>query len=57
MIDRCYLKQHYRYNAGDVAVIHPEASPAEVESFLISMGWVNSANIPYSIEHIMFGAA
>jgi sulfite reductase alpha subunit-like flavoprotein len=46
----------FRYNPGDVAVIHPEVSSVEVESFLISMGWVNSADIPYQIEHSMLGA-
>jgi len=45
-----------RYNPGDVAVIHPEASPVEVESFLISMGWANSADILYLVEHTMLGA-
>lgn len=46
-----------RYNPGDVAVIHPEASPAEVESFLISMGWINSADLPFTIEHTMLGVS
>jgi sulfite reductase alpha subunit-like flavoprotein len=45
----------YRYNPGDVAVIHPEASSIEVESFLVSMGWVNSADVKYSVEHTMLG--
>ncbi|KAK7677189.1 hypothetical protein QCA50_019898 [Cerrena zonata] len=42
---------HDRYEPGDVAVIHPYAPSAEVESFLISMGYSNIADEPYEIRH------
>ncbi|KAF7975974.1 hypothetical protein HWV62_8118 [Athelia sp. TMB] len=40
-----------QYKPGDVAVIHPEASDLDVESFLIAMGWANSADEIYRIDH------
>lgn len=45
-----------RYEPGDVAVIHPEAMPADVESFLACIGFVNTADDPIEIEHILEGA-
>ncbi|KAH7912072.1 riboflavin synthase domain-like protein [Hygrophoropsis aurantiaca] len=39
------------YNPGDVAVIHPVADSSEVDSFLITMGWANTADTPFRIEH------
>jgi sulfite reductase alpha subunit-like flavoprotein len=44
-----------RYEAGDVAIIHPEASDIDVESFLNSMGWANVADDPFTIEPRMTG--
>lgn len=44
-----------RYEAGDVAVIHPEASDVDVESFLNSLGWANVADDPFIIEPKMTG--
>jgi sulfite reductase alpha subunit-like flavoprotein len=44
-----------RYEAGDVAIIHPEASDIDVESFLNSMGWANVADDPFTIENRMTG--
>ncbi|KAI0798150.1 riboflavin synthase domain-like protein [Abortiporus biennis] len=41
-----------QYAPGDVAVIHPLVPSVDVESFLISMGWSNDADTPYSIEHL-----
>ncbi|KAI6029927.1 riboflavin synthase domain-like protein [Pisolithus microcarpus] len=43
--------RHIEYNPGDVAVIHPIATGAEVDSFLLLMGWANLANVPFSILH------
>lgn len=54
-MQRQYSDHFGRYNPGDVAIIHPEASPADVESFLIAMGWANSADVPYTVEHTMLG--
>jgi len=39
------------YDPGDVAVIHPEAAPIDVEFFLTGMGWSNSADDPIRIQH------
>ncbi|PPQ97555.1 hypothetical protein CVT26_002340 [Gymnopilus dilepis] len=41
------------YEPGDVAVIHPSASPSDVDSFLSTMSWTDSANQPIEIEQIM----
>jgi len=43
------------YAPGDVAVIHPIASPSEVEAFLNAMNWGNIADRPFEIEHTMQG--
>ncbi|KAI5980915.1 riboflavin synthase domain-like protein [Pisolithus albus] len=42
-----------RYNPGDVAAIHPIATGAEVDKFLLLMGWANLADVPFSILHSM----
>jgi len=44
------------YNPGDVAVIHPITMDSEVDSFLVTMGWANDADTPFSITHTMLGA-
>ncbi|KAI6137645.1 riboflavin synthase domain-like protein [Pisolithus tinctorius] len=41
------------YDPGDVAVIHPTAMDAEVDSFMVMMGWANVADVPFSISHSM----
>ncbi|KAJ3540375.1 hypothetical protein NM688_g6234 [Phlebia brevispora] len=41
------------YEPGDIAVIAPEAPEADVEAFLISMGWANIADEPFSIRHTL----
>ena len=46
----------YRYDPGDVAVIHPVASFTDVQTFLSLMGWGDISDIPFSIEQNMFGA-
>ncbi|KAH9999199.1 riboflavin synthase domain-like protein [Russula compacta] len=43
------------YDPGDVAVIHPEASPRDVDFFLTIMGWANAADDPIRIQHIFEG--
>ncbi|KAI0295729.1 hypothetical protein BC826DRAFT_1007321 [Russula brevipes] len=40
------------YDPGDVAVIHPEAFPTDVDSFLSRMGWSDAADDPIRIRHI-----
>ena len=40
----------FRYEPGDVAVIHPQAASVDVESFLSSIGWGNIADDPLTIE-------
>ncbi|KAI0640980.1 riboflavin synthase domain-like protein [Trametes meyenii] len=42
-----------RYRPGDVAVIHPEAIPAEVETFLSGIGYANIADDPIDIRHTL----
>jgi len=39
-----------RYSPGDIAIIHPQTHPDDVEMFLSSMGWGNIADEPYLIE-------
>ncbi|KAF8441065.1 riboflavin synthase domain-like protein [Boletus edulis BED1] len=41
------------YLPGDVAIIHPIVMAPEVDSFLASMGWANTADEPFSITHAM----
>ena len=45
----------FSYEPGDVAVIHPEASPVDVYGFLTTMGWSNVADDPIWIQHIFEG--
>ncbi|KAH9856143.1 riboflavin synthase domain-like protein [Lenzites betulinus] len=42
-----------RYNPGDVAVIHPETIPADVESFLACIGYANFADDPIDVRHAL----
>ncbi|KAI0632697.1 riboflavin synthase domain-like protein [Trametes polyzona] len=42
-----------RYSPGDVAVIHPEAIPADVESFLSTIGYANIADDPINVTHTL----
>ncbi|KAI9463486.1 riboflavin synthase domain-like protein [Boletus coccyginus] len=41
------------YLPGDVVVIHPIVLASEVDSLLVSMGWANTADEPFSITHMM----
>jgi hypothetical protein len=45
------------YAPGDVAVIHPIASPIEIETFLNMMNWGNIADSPFEIERTMQGTS
>ncbi|KIK93213.1 hypothetical protein PAXRUDRAFT_829176 [Paxillus rubicundulus Ve08.2h10] len=45
--------QNLDYRPGDVAVIHPIALDSEVDSFLVLMGWANSADEPFTIIRAM----
>lgn len=40
------------YDPGDVAVVHPKASPVDVDSFLTTMSWTNVADDPIRIQHV-----
>ncbi|KAI0288475.1 riboflavin synthase domain-like protein [Russula brevipes] len=40
------------YDPGDVAVIHPEAFPVDVDSFLTRMGWSGAADDPIRIQPV-----
>ncbi|KAH8996771.1 riboflavin synthase domain-like protein [Lactarius akahatsu] len=40
------------YDPGDVAVVHPKASLADVDSFLVTMGWSNVADDPIRMQHV-----
>ncbi|KAI0363943.1 riboflavin synthase domain-like protein [Pilatotrama ljubarskyi] len=42
-----------QYSPGDVAVIHPEAISADVESLLSSIGFANTADDPIEIKHTL----
>jgi sulfite reductase alpha subunit-like flavoprotein len=44
------------YDPGDVAVIHPEASPIDVETFLTTLGWSNAADDPIRIQRVFEGS-
>ncbi|THU80848.1 riboflavin synthase domain-like protein [Dendrothele bispora CBS 962.96] len=46
------FKDDIQYSPGDIAVIHPQTHPDDVEEFLSSMGWGNIADEPYSIERV-----
>ncbi|KAH9177529.1 riboflavin synthase domain-like protein [Lactarius sanguifluus] len=39
-------------NERDVAVVHPKASPVDVDSFLTTMGWSNVADDPIRMQHV-----
>ncbi|CDO69942.1 hypothetical protein BN946_scf184836.g16 [Trametes cinnabarina] len=41
------------FNPGDVAVIHPEALAADVDSFLACIGYANIADDPIDIRHTL----
>lgn len=42
-----------RYEPGDIAVIAPEMPAADVDAFLIAMGWANIADEPFTIRHTL----
>ncbi|KZT05029.1 riboflavin synthase domain-like protein [Laetiporus sulphureus 93-53] len=42
-----------QYEAGDVAIIHPEVASADVESFLATIGFANAADDFIIIEHTL----
>lgn len=46
---------HRRYEPGDVAVIHPEVGAAEVDSFIIDLGYANDADTLFRIQHTQPG--
>ena len=43
------------YDPGDIAVVHPNASPMDVDSFLTTMNWTNVADEPIRIQHVFEG--
>ena len=46
-----------RYEPGDVAVVHPEARPEDVRSFLERMGYSNTADDPISVTPCLEGVS
>ena len=44
-----------RYKPGDVAVIHAEALPSDVEAFLSCIGYANVADDPVTIHRVLDG--
>lgn len=42
-----------RYAPGDIAVIEPEAPAADVEAFLQCVGWLDDADKPFAIKHVL----
>ena len=46
----------YRYDPGDVAIIHPVASLTDLQAFLRVTGWEDIADVPFAVEQRMFGA-
>jgi len=42
-----------RYEPGDIAVVHPEAQPADVDAFLVSTGFNSTADDPITVTHIL----
>ncbi|KDR73969.1 hypothetical protein GALMADRAFT_250695 [Galerina marginata CBS 339.88] len=47
------LEDNIQYDPGDVAVIHPSASSANVASFLSTMNWADTADQPFEISQSM----
>ncbi|KAK7032897.1 NADPH-dependent diflavin oxidoreductase 1 [Favolaschia claudopus] len=45
--------RHLEYSPGDVAIIHPMASPKDVESLLGALGLLEVADAPYRIDRTM----
>ncbi|KAF9231055.1 hypothetical protein BU15DRAFT_90988 [Melanogaster broomeanus] len=45
--------QDLDYQPGDVVVIHPTALDSEVDNFLVTMGWANTTDEPFTITHTM----
>ncbi|KAH9837670.1 riboflavin synthase domain-like protein [Rhodofomes roseus] len=42
-----------RYEPGDIAVVHPEAHPADVDAFLVSAGFDKAADDPITLVHTL----
>ncbi|KAF8958554.1 hypothetical protein BDZ97DRAFT_1668283 [Flammula alnicola] len=47
------FEDNIQYEPGDVAIIHPSASTAETNSFLLTMSWEDQADEPFEIERSM----
>ncbi|KAI0709189.1 riboflavin synthase domain-like protein [Earliella scabrosa] len=47
------LDDNVQYEPGDVAVIHPEALPGDVEALLSCIGYANTADEPIEIRHTL----
>nr|VWO96020.1 Beta-lactamase (EC [Ganoderma boninense] len=47
------LPEDVEYDPGDVAVIHPEAMPQDVEAFLSCIGYADTADDPIEIRHAL----
>ncbi|TBU41104.1 riboflavin synthase domain-like protein [Dichomitus squalens] len=47
------LAEDVEYDPGDVAIIHPEAMPQDVEAFLSCIGYANTADDPIEIRQTL----
>ena len=52
---RVLIDHIYRYDPGDVAVIHPYAPPDAVDTLLKLQDWDDTADDSFNIERNMFG--
>ncbi|KAJ6577333.1 riboflavin synthase domain-like protein [Mycena capillaripes] len=44
---------HRSFSPGDVAIVRPLALFGDVDSFLVSMGWLDMADVSFRIKHTM----
>src|ERR1700709_2914543 len=47
--------RNYRYNLGDVLVLHPFAAASEVDSSVIMIRCANAADDLFTVKHTMLG--
>lgn len=52
-LDAFLLLMSARYAPGDIVVIEPQVPAPDVESFLIQMGWANTADEPFTVCHTL----
>lgn len=47
------FEEDLEYSPGDIAVIEPEASAEDVDAFLACVGWIDEADKPFAVEHVL----